>query len=316
MRIRLCAPVLLVALAAPLGAAAQPTGDPTRAAALFQEGREAAKKGDHAGACPKLAESYRIDPAVGTLLNLADCNEHLGKVATAWQLFQQAIEHLPNHDDRVPMAKKRIAALAARLSRLTLVLAAGAPAGTKVIRDAAELAPGSLDTPLPIDPGAHEVIVKAPDREDRRFEFTVAERETKRLELEPGPPTPPPTPTQPEPGMSPMRLSGIIVGGVGIVGLAAAIGTGLALPGKQRTIKLHCGPPVHPANVCDAVGFEAAQAGKTLSAANTAAWVVGIAATSAGVGLVVLGGFLPKRDSALQLTVSPGLAGASIEGRF
>src|SRR5690242_7148142 len=103
---------------------AQPAGadvrDPVAAEALFHDGRAAAQKGDWETACPKFRESQRLDPAAGTLLNLADCEEHRGKVATAWQLFRQVVESLPPTDERVPLAKDRASALEKRLPRLTV----------------------------------------------------------------------------------------------------------------------------------------------------------------------------------------------------
>src|SRR5687767_9143297 len=64
--------VPVVASAAP--ASAQ-THDAAAATQLFQEGRDLLKQGKHAAACAKLAESQRLDARVGTLLNLADCEE-------------------------------------------------------------------------------------------------------------------------------------------------------------------------------------------------------------------------------------------------
>ena len=59
--------------------------DPAAAEWLFREGRALMKKGDFAPACAKLAESQRLDPAVGTLMNLAECEERIGRTASAWQ---------------------------------------------------------------------------------------------------------------------------------------------------------------------------------------------------------------------------------------
>src|SRR5882672_5018849 len=114
--------VLALTTAAMLGAttAGAQSRDPAAAEALFREGRAAAQRGEWETACPKLRESQRLDPAAGTLLNLADCEQHRGKVATAWQLFRQVVESLPESDERVPLAKHRAADLEKRLPHLTI----------------------------------------------------------------------------------------------------------------------------------------------------------------------------------------------------
>jgi hypothetical protein len=331
MRYRVFLPLVAVALSTALPAAADGT-DPAAAAALFQEGRDAAKRGDYASACPKLADSYRLDPAPGTLLNLADCNEHLGKLASAWQLFQQAAEHLTPTDTRMPVAKQRIAALEARLPRLAVSLSADAPPGTKVTRDAVELGGGSLNTALPVDPGEHVVVATAPDREDRRYTVKVEQGKTERLVVEPGDPvvrSPAPKEKGQAPdvvapqgptGLGKVGTVGIVVGAVGLAGLGVAIGTGLMLPGKQSIVDAHCGSD----NLCDKIGYEAATGGKTLAAVNTAMWFVGGIVTGVGVALVIVGGAGggsgrdadPKPRAALHVGPLPGGAGASFGGTF
>src|SRR5262245_41606279 len=101
--------------------------DSVAAEALFQQAREAMKASDWAGACAKFTESQRLGPAVGTLLNLAYCSEKLGRVATAWQHYRQALDQLPPGDERIGPARDRIEALQPRLPRIVLTLHAAAP---------------------------------------------------------------------------------------------------------------------------------------------------------------------------------------------
>src|SRR5215211_6965210 len=71
---------LTMGLALPRWAAAQ---DTTRADETFHAGRELMKDGKLAEACPKFEESQRADPASGTLLALAYCQELSGLLASA-----------------------------------------------------------------------------------------------------------------------------------------------------------------------------------------------------------------------------------------
>ena len=60
-----------------------PSPQATAAETLFVEGRQLFAQGDFAKACPKFEESNRLQPAVGTLLNLALCAEKAGNKAQA-----------------------------------------------------------------------------------------------------------------------------------------------------------------------------------------------------------------------------------------
>src|SRR5690349_15059097 len=77
--VRALACVFLLWAFVPFAADGEPT-DPTTADALFEAGRAAAKRGDFKEACEKFAESERLDPAPGTVFNLAECHNSLGEI--------------------------------------------------------------------------------------------------------------------------------------------------------------------------------------------------------------------------------------------
>jgi hypothetical protein len=80
--------VVAAAILAPLCASAQT--DPVAAQALFDEAKRLMASGNNAAACPKLAESQRLDPGVGTLLNLGECYVKIDKLSRAWTTFLEA----------------------------------------------------------------------------------------------------------------------------------------------------------------------------------------------------------------------------------
>src|SRR5580704_9991472 len=101
------------------GASAQ--ADKAAADAAFAAAKRLAAAGKLAEACPKFEVSYNEDPQVGSLLNLADCHERTGKLATARAEFHSAIElaHL-RKDAREGYAGTRAAALDGRVAHLVL----------------------------------------------------------------------------------------------------------------------------------------------------------------------------------------------------
>jgi hypothetical protein len=50
---------------------------------VFADGRRLMAAGDYERACPKLAASQKLDPAIGAVLNLGACYEKAGKIASA-----------------------------------------------------------------------------------------------------------------------------------------------------------------------------------------------------------------------------------------
>ncbi|HVJ16178.1 MAG TPA: hypothetical protein VM686_12135 [Polyangiaceae bacterium] len=106
---------LSLLVASPLRAEEVPPADGKRAETLFEEGRRALTDEDYALACSKFAESQRLDPGAGTLMNLGTCEEGLGHDAAALANFREALSMLPPDDDRVEFARTRVTELEARL---------------------------------------------------------------------------------------------------------------------------------------------------------------------------------------------------------
>jgi len=137
-----------------------------RAAAVlaYDQAEALMAAGKVAEACPRYAESQKLDPQLGTLLHLGDCFEKNGQTASAWASFRDAAEVAEQRGDpRKKFAEKRIKALAPRLSRLQI----NVPhvADLHVERDSIVVGNTLLNSPVPTDPGSHTITASAPGRQ-------------------------------------------------------------------------------------------------------------------------------------------------------
>src|SRR3954470_7719713 len=95
-------------------ALAQPSPDArAAAAALFEDGRRLMGENKYAEACPKLEESQRVDPGMGTLYNLSVCFEAIGRTASAWVGFREVAQmaSAAGQSDREKAARGKASAL-------------------------------------------------------------------------------------------------------------------------------------------------------------------------------------------------------------
>ncbi len=153
------------------------------AEALFRDGRSLIKAGKLAAGCDKLAASERLESSVGTLLNLGDCREKQGKLATAWAAFRKAeamAKRSGRDDRRQAEAGRRAAQLEPRLSHLVIDVANRAD-GEVVRRDGEIVDEAEWNTPLPVDPGRTTILAEAPGRAPWRTTVAIEAGTPRRL---------------------------------------------------------------------------------------------------------------------------------------
>jgi serine/threonine-protein kinase len=182
-------------------ASAADAADAAASEALFNRGRQLMSEGRYAEACPKLAESQRLDPGAGTALNLAECYEKQGKTATAWVTWLEAatLAKQAGQADREDFARGRAKALEGRLPRLLIEVAPNAAvAGLRVTRSGTEVREASFGIALPVDPGEQVVEASAPGYQPWRGVTKVepgAQATVRIPQLVPASATPAPAPS-------------------------------------------------------------------------------------------------------------------------
>jgi len=149
-------------------------GNAALAESLFREGKRLSSEKKFAEACPKFAESYKLDPGLGTLLNLATCHESEGKPATAWAEFSEAAARAKREgdNDRAQLAEERVRVLEPKLAHVSIALAPGAAVPGLVVKfDGRELSSAALGLQIPIDPGKHVLEASAPGKQTSAQSF-------------------------------------------------------------------------------------------------------------------------------------------------
>jgi hypothetical protein len=175
-----------------------------------------------------------------------------------------------------------------KLPKLTVTLAAGAPAGTTVRCDGRLLTEGELGAPIPVDPGEHSCVAIATGRAQQAQSVTVKEATSTDLVVTIGAPLPKgESKTEGTKvtagGDATKRTLGWVSLGVGAAGLALAGISGLVLIGEKSTVDSGCQGKTN----CNADALSAISANKTWVPINTVAWIVGAVGVGAGVFLLV-----------------------------
>lgn len=333
---RVTAALVALGIGMTAGHARAQGGTEAAATALFDEGRKLMAQQKYAEACPKLAESERLAPSGGTLLNLADCYEHTGQTASAWVAWKDvagraSAAHMADVEKR---ALARAAALEPGLSRLAVAVdAASDVPGLEVKKDGIAVGHAEFGVALPVNPGSHVVEATAPKKKPFSAKVDVAAKQadarvTVTLEDEPeaAAPPPPPPPVQPPPpppgpapetpsGGSPVRTIGIVTGLVGIAGLATGSVFGLMAKSKNDEALQPANCPT--SKLCTQNGLDLTHDAKSDATISTVAFIAGGVLTAAGIVLVLTApSSSPRTGLRVTPLLAPSVAGLGVDGAW
>jgi hypothetical protein len=285
--------------------------DPSKADAIFEEAQQLKAAGKTAEACEMYdkALSYNHN-AVGTLLNVALCNEEAGKYATAVKHYTQARDLAREHNlaEHRKAAEEKLAVVAPLVARIAIAFAEPVPNMKLVIDEA--IIPVDKVEDIILDPGSHHIVVTAPGRVPYETTIEVEKSKAKAIAV--------PKLGYPVTVKRGRRTVGIILAASG----AAMIGTGIGLglfarskyngqvgPGKNCTDE---DPPR-----CNAEGYRVTNDARTFGTFGAIIGIAGVAVAGVGTYLWLFG---PKatteRNVAIVPTLDPQSAGLTAVGRF
>jgi serine/threonine-protein kinase len=253
--------IWLLAVLGASPARAQSSDDAATAQALFDAAKKAMEAGDFETACPKFAESQRISPGTGTLTGLALCHEKQGKTASAWAEFLDVATKAQraNQAERASFAKQHASDLEPKLSKLTITVDPDTAklAGLAVKRDDQPVRSATWGVALPVDPGKHTIEATANGKQKWTTEIEVGDQaDSKSVSVGPleddttgggGDKTETKTDdsttekaAETPAGDSSKRTIGLVVGGVGVAGIALASYFGIDAISKSSQAKNTC----------------------------------------------------------------------------
>ncbi len=284
--------------------------DPAMAQLLYKEATGLMDQGKYAEACPKLVDSDRLDPSVSTKGNLADCYEQIGRIASAWKLFEVVAVASRDNKQFYEYARTRAEKLIPLLPKIKIDVSAvsGLP-GLEVKRDGEVVGEMYWGKDVPVDPGPHKIVVMATNKEPWETSQSVDKKEAivVKVPLLKDPPA-----TRPA-GDDSFRRVALGLGFVGTVGIVAgSITGGLALSKYNEALDNYCID--RKPNMCSPKGEALGKEVGSLHPISTGMFIAG------GVGLAAAGVFwylsakpAAKSTGAIVLpTITPDRAAALV----
>jgi serine/threonine-protein kinase len=322
---RLGAAAALAALLGSPPAHAETTASQRASAeALFQQATQLMDEKRYVEACEKLAGSQDLDPALGTMLYLADCYEHAGRSASAWALFREAADSAQRAGqlDRQRIALERASSLEQRLFKLEVRVSSDRQVpGLELFVNGAAVPRASWNTQLPVDPGATKIEARAPGKKPWSISLTLpAGPASKTVEMQKLADAPrAATPASPDSsegahGSSAQRTVGYVMVAAGAVALAASSFFGYRAYALNKESKGEC--RADEPNACTPDGVDKREDAKTAGALATIGTVSGGLLVASGITLVATSpASAPERDEPRTASFAPTF-GVALRGAW
>jgi len=303
---------------------AAPAPSQLAAEAAFADGVRLMKAARCEEAVAKFTESDRLEPASGTLLNLAYCELQIGRVASAWIAYRRAIPLAartgkPLHER---IAREQADKLERDLPRLTVVVLGGAERSLTVMLDTLPLAHETWSVPVPVDPGPHRLSAVLEDGRHWESDVMLSRSQQARIEVPTASQTPPRKPRQHADRLGSQRSRPPLPAhverplwalGVSAVGAAAVLaGSALFVSARVQYDSPVAGCP--ETNLCDAEGKRTKAA--IAHRAQLGGVLAGSGALVAGAGAIAYFVFGKTSPGAVAWIGVAEPWSAGIEGRF
>lgn len=325
-------------------------GNKEKAEALFKQGKKLMAEKKYADACPQFEQSMKLDPGIGTQLNIAKCYEEWGRIGHALVAYQAAEKMAKDaNDNRAPKIHELVENLDSQVPRLTIKLPKDSKAeGVKVTLDGEAVE--SLGTARVVDPGPHTIEYTVDDGPKKSKIVPVERGGDSEVTLDvpkdrvakggkgggkgggtkegegggggtkegggKGEETAAP------PGRN-MRIGGLVLGGAGVIAIGVSSIMTLSARGQYNdALNMYC---MGMKNMCDPMGLELTHDARSTANTATIVFLVGTAAVGGGVALYLLapkGAASAKHETGeasaryIVPSVSKDGAGVVFGGRF
>ncbi len=295
---------------------------------LFKQGRALIKQGKYAEACDKFQKSQELDPQLGTLFNIAQCDEKIGKLATALAAYREVVAKDSNAQRRA-LAAEYQSKLEPRVPKIVVQIAKPPPSLVVTLDTPTGGKPIDPNLPIEVDMGDYSVVARADGYREMSTKVTVAkEGETTTVPLALAlvhgndtvsvaaePHQPPPPRDEPAPAHSSRAMYGKIALGVGGAAVIGGVITGVLANSAWSDAKAVCGGTTCPTQMQVDQANQHVSDARSYGSLSTILFVGGVVVAGAGVALWLTA---PSDEHAVHVSaMSTGSATAfTLSGRF